>query len=173
MNWDAIAAVGDLVAAVAVVVTLVYLGRQFAATLRQQRMDSQRAVSEEFNRINDLWLDLDVTGALVRAWSDWEGATAQEKHIAGVFFMKVMNHLQTMFLMWESGTLDDSVYFGEEHLTCAFLVTDGGKNWWAVFQEGHAARFKDRVNLKLAERENVPITELVPYWDRRHWQADR
>ncbi len=37
MNWDAIGAVGDLVAAVAVIVTLGYIGRQFAATLRQQR----------------------------------------------------------------------------------------------------------------------------------------
>ena len=171
MNWDAIGAVGDLVAAFAVIVTLAYLGRQFAATLRQQRVDSHRAISEEFNRINDVWLNLEHTGALIRAWSDWEGATAQEQHLAGVFFMKIMNHLQTMFLMWEAGTVDDSVYEGEEEFGCAFLVTDGGKTWWTMFQDAHAARFRDRINSKLSERDHVPVTELVPYWNPRHWRG--
>jgi len=171
MNWDAIGAVGDLLSGIVVIATLIYLGRQLRDSARQQRMDSQRAISEEFNRINEIWLSLENTGMLVRAWSDWDDATAQEQHLAGVFFMKVMNHLQTIFLMWEKGTVDDSVYQAEEDLTCAFLVTSGGKRWWKLFQDGHSDRLRDRINSKLSSGGHVAITESIPYWHRDHWPA--
>ena len=169
MNWDAIGAVGDLFAGVAVIATLFYLAKQLRDTARQQRMDSHRAISEEFNRINEVWLSLENTGMLVRAWSDWDGATAQEQNIAAVFFMKIMNHLQTMFLMWEKGAVDGSVYESEEELACAFLVTSGGKRWWELFQNSHSGRFKDRINSKLSKGGYVPVTELIPYWHKDHW----
>ena len=136
-------------------------------------MDSHRAVSEEFNRINDIWLSMDNTGMLVRAWSDWEAATAQEQHLAGVFFMKMMNHVQTIFLMWESGTVEDSVYEAEEEMSLAFLSTTGGRRWWELFQSGHSARFRDRINQKLSTGDHRPVTELVPYWKKDKWPPAR
>jgi len=145
MNWDAISATADLLSGIAVVATLIYLGKQLRDSARQQRLDSHRAVSEEFNRINDIWLSADNTGMLVRAWSGWDRATAQEQHLAGVFFMKIMNHFQTIFLMWEAGTVDDAVYEGEEAMCCAFLSTSGGQRWWALFQGAHADRLRDRI----------------------------
>ncbi|NIS89940.1 MAG: hypothetical protein GTN98_07630 [Woeseiaceae bacterium] len=171
MNWDAIGAVGELVSGIAVIATLVYLAKQIRDSARQQRMDSHRAISEEFNRINDIWLSLDNTGMMVRAWSDWEGATAQEQHMSGVFFMKVMNHLQTMFLLWESGTVDDSVYEAEEEMTCAFLATNGGQTWWELFQQGFSSRLRDRINSKLSSNGHLAVTELIPYWHKDHWPA--
>ena len=171
MNWEAIGAVGDFVSGIAVIATLLYLAKQLRDSARQQRMDSHRAVSEEFNRINDMWLNLDNTGMLVRAWSDWDSATAQEQHLAGVFFMKIMNHLQTMFLMWESGTVDDSVYEAEEEMSCGFLATSGGQKWWDLFQEGFSVRLRDRIISKLSSGNHVAITELIPYWDKDHWPA--
>ena len=70
MNWDAIGADGELVSGTAVIATLVYLAKQIRDSAGQQRKDSHRAISEEFNRINDIWLRLDNTGMMVRAWSD-------------------------------------------------------------------------------------------------------
>jgi len=169
MNWDAISAIANVFAGIAVIATLVYLARQVRDSARQQRMESHRAISEEFNRINEFWLSLENTGMYVRALTDWDGATPQEQHIVGVFFMKIFNHLQTIFLMWENGTVDDSVYEGEEELCCAFLVTSGGRRWWELFQAGHSQRFRDRINGKLSSGTYVPVTELVPYWRPEGW----
>ena len=171
MNWDAIGAVGDFVSGIAVIATLIYLSKQLRDSARQQRMDSHRAISEEFNRINDMLLSMENTGMLVRACSDWDGATAQEQHLSGVFFNKFMNHIQTMFLMWESGTVDDSIYEAEEEMSCVFLVTSGGKKWWELFQDGFSTRFRDRINSKLSSGGHVAVTESIPYWHRDHWPA--
>ena len=172
INWEAIGAIGEIAGAIAVVATLAYLGRQLRSSARQQKMDAHRAVSEEFNRINDIWLDLQSTGMLVRAWSDWDTSTAQEQHLVWVFFTKVMNHLQTMFFMWESGAIDDSIYLAEEETSCAFLATNGGKKWWELSQGGHSDRFRDRINAKLATGEFAPITETLPFWRPEHWPVD-
>ena len=50
MNWDAVGAVGELVGAVAVVATLVYLARQVQASNRtsaiESRVSNQRSYSD-------------------------------------------------------------------------------------------------------------------------------
>jgi len=169
MNWDAISAIANVLSGLAVIATLVYLARQVRDSARQQRMDSQRAISEEFNRINEFWLDLENTGMYVRALADWDGATPQERHILGVFFIKAFNHLQTMFLMWENGTVDDSVYESEEEFTCAFLAASGGKRWWELFESSLSQRFRDRINTKLSTGNYTPVTDIVPYWRAEDW----
>jgi len=169
IDWEAIGAIGEIGSAIAVVVTLIYLGKQLQSTAKQQKMDGHRAISEEFNRINDIWLDEQQTGKLIRAWSDWDSATPQEQHLAWVFFTKVMNHVQTMFLMWKAGTIDESVYLAEQRATCQFLVTSGGKRWWEMMQNGHSERFVEQINSALASDEFSPIIEALPFWKSEHW----
>jgi len=171
IDWEAVGAIGELVSALAVVSTLIYLGRQLHSTAKQQKLDGHRAISEEFNRINDVWLDTEKSGMLIRAWSDWDTATPQEQHLAWVFFTKVFNHLQTMFLMWEAGAIDDSVYLAEEEMTCQFLATSGGGTWWEMMRSAHADRFSDRIQKTFDAKKHVPITELVPFWNAKDWPA--
>lgn len=52
MNWDAIGAVGELVGAVAVVVTLVYLALQIRHNTNQSRASSHHAISDSLNQLN-------------------------------------------------------------------------------------------------------------------------
>ena len=169
INWDAVGAVGELASAIAVVITLIYLAKQLGAAARQQRLDGHRAVSEEFNRINDIWLDQDNTGMLVRAWNDWESASPQEQHLCWVFFTKVFNHTQSLFVMWQAGSIDGSVYLAEEEMCCQFLVTSGGSKWWEMMSGAHSQPFIERINAALAAKEHRPITELLPFWQAEHW----
>ena len=169
MHWEAIGAIGEIASAIAVVASLIYLGRQLRSTALQQKMDGHRAISEEFNRINEIWLDEEKTGKLVRAWTDWEAATPQEQHLVWVFFTKVMNHLQTMFLMWQAGTIDESVYLAEEETCCQFLVTSGGQNWWKMMQDGHSRQFAQQINLALDAKAYVPVTDRLPFWRAEDW----
>ena len=169
INWDAVGAIGELASAMAVVITLIYLGKQLAATARQQRIDGNRAVSEEFNRINDIWRDERQTGMLIRAWNDWDTATPQEQHLTWLFFVKIFNHTQTLFTMWQAGSIDESVYQAEEEMSCQFLSTNGGTKWWALMANSHSREFVERINSVLASTEHRPITEQLPFWQAEHW----
>ncbi len=44
MNWDAISAIGEIVGAIAVVVTLIYLGRQIRQGTKATQVSAERNV---------------------------------------------------------------------------------------------------------------------------------
>ena len=50
MNWEAISAIGQLVGALAVVISLIYLAREVRSNARASRLASMRSVSDAFNR---------------------------------------------------------------------------------------------------------------------------
>ena len=54
MNWDAIGAVGDLLGAVAVVVTLIYLARQIGHSVSLARAEQNKGVNDLYAGWNDL-----------------------------------------------------------------------------------------------------------------------
>lgn len=48
MNWDAIAAIGELMAALAVICSLLYVGKELSQNNRNQRLAALQAHSEAF-----------------------------------------------------------------------------------------------------------------------------
>jgi len=170
MNWDAAGAIGEILGAFAVVISLLYLARQLQVNARQQKMEGHRAISEEFNRIADMWVDLEKSGMMFRAWADWEAANAQEQHIASVFLIKNLNHVQTMYFMWNSKGIDDSVYLAEEDFLCSVFASDGGRAIWATFRENAVDGFRERIDTKLASGTITPVTESVPFWNSERWK---
>ena len=56
MNWDAIGAVGEIVGALAVVLTLAYLAKQIKQSVRTSHASTNRELQVAFEGINDLVL---------------------------------------------------------------------------------------------------------------------
>ena len=57
MNWEAIGAVGEIVGACAVLVTLVYPALQIRQNTTQARAASHHAMSDSLNQINVLFAE--------------------------------------------------------------------------------------------------------------------
>ena len=56
MNWDAIGAVGEIVGAIAVIGTLIYLARQIGHSVGASSASQNRSLQESYERINELIL---------------------------------------------------------------------------------------------------------------------
>ena len=50
MNWEAISAIGQIVGALAVVISLIYLAREVRRNTRASRLTAMRSMSDAFNR---------------------------------------------------------------------------------------------------------------------------
>jgi hypothetical protein len=50
MNWEAITAVGQIVGAVGVIISVIYLAQQVRSNSRQTRLASMRTMSDAFNQ---------------------------------------------------------------------------------------------------------------------------
>ena len=51
VNWEAISAIGQMVGALAVVISLIYLARQVGSSARETRITSVRASADRFIRL--------------------------------------------------------------------------------------------------------------------------
>jgi hypothetical protein len=169
INWNAVGAIGEVLGAVTVLATLIYLALQIRQNTRQQRFESARALTEEFNRLNSLWYDPEKAEMFAHAIDNWDGATIQEQTVAFTFLMQYSQHMQTVFEMWGEEMISNEVYEAEETALLSTLTSGGGAQWWAGSQEMYGSKFVARINHMLVVGEYPKFVELLPHLDGQRW----
>ena len=172
MNWEAIGAVGELASALAVLITLIYLARQVAQSSRQQNIESSRANSEEFNRLNSIFFDTEKAGMVARAFASWEQSTVQEQVVAQTFLMQYTQHMQLLFEMRDAKVITESVYLAERGTLLATLSTPGGSAWWELMREGYSKQFVESVATGLQSGDHPAFLEIMPWFDAARWPRE-
>ena len=82
MNWDALGAIGELVGALAVVVTLIYLAVQIRQSTNQSAANMASTVLNEYNRLQEIVIsDQQISETLLRMKTDQELSPLQETRL--------------------------------------------------------------------------------------------
>jgi len=169
MGWEAIGAVGELVSGLAVLITLIYLARQVTQSSRQQKLESSRATSEEFNRLNSIFYDTEKAGMFARALADWEQASVEEQVVTQTFLMQYAQHMQLLFEMHNAKVISDSVYLAEQGALLALLATPGGSVWWKSIQDVYSEPFVQRIKQGLTSGDHPDFLQVMPWYDGARW----
>ena len=110
MNWEAVGAIGEIIGAIAVVVTLIYLAGQ----LRQNTMALRSASYEHWNLVTNSWADFMAQYAdqisEIRNKSSYDELSASQQTVLNALFVRTTEQAQTAFLQYRAGTLDDDVF---------------------------------------------------------------
>ena len=138
MNWDALGAVGEIVAAVAVVVTLGYLAVQI-----RQNTDSVRAATiQDIVREGNVFVrDLALHPDLARIWrsglDSLETLSAEEREQFHFLILSFYRRVENTYHQSRRRLMDESDVAG--FLTSSFyaLARPGAREWW----ESNAFRF--------------------------------
>ena len=130
MNWEALGAVADLVGAVVVVVSLLYLAAQVRGSTRQARFDATRELAV---RITDVSLSVAESREVGELF--FRGATRMEDldPVDQVRFRGLMNGLfrgmEQQFVLRREGTLDDEDWDAVRHILHDFAQLPGVRNY--------------------------------------------
>ena len=132
LNWEAIGAIGEIVGALAVVISLLYL----AAQIRTQNLESRIAAVHEINQsmINLVSQLQDPVKAdlIIEAMSDWESCSASKRLRFIGYFIPVVRIYEDAFFQWKQGRLDKQTW--ETMLTqfTDFFSTEGAQHCWLL-----------------------------------------
>ncbi|XOV87352.1 MAG: hypothetical protein ACFHX7_20750 [Pseudomonadota bacterium] len=111
MNWEAVGAIGEIVGAVAVVVTLIYLIVQIKQNTRSVHAATIQTNVSDFNSLN---IHLATTPKLAeifdRGSADPEGLSAEEQYSFLWLSRSYMNLYQNLFDQYQQGTLPERVW---------------------------------------------------------------
>lgn len=147
MNWTAIGAIGEILGAAGVIITLVYLARQVRQNTSATRLSTAQSIAtaaRDWNR--PLLQDPEL------AWTFQVGTEdptkLDEKEQAR--FIELCFSLFRMFedahYQYHNGALDPTIWKGYEALYAAYAKAPGFQAYWAKRRETFRKEFQDFID---------------------------
>jgi hypothetical protein len=163
MNWDAAGAIGEIVGALAVVVTLGYLGVQTGHVHRTARSDARQRILDEWsNALSNFVGSEENRSVLCRGLEDFESLEQPDllmfNHWFSVFGANLFNALR----LRDEGILDDEAFMYISDNFVGTCCTSGGAAWWHASASVFPPSLARYVNEQIATRQqDLPnISEL-------------
>lgn len=143
MNWSALSAVADLTAAIAVVLTLVYVAIQLRHNTRATRSTALQALTSDLGQALQAQAANPELADIVRRGLSAGPSLDESENFR---FLSQMGHV---FRLYESlhahhlaGTLDPDIWSGYETAIRALLAYPGARSVWDLRSEVYSAPFR-------------------------------
>ena len=131
VNWEAISAIGQLVGALAVVISLIYLARQVRSNARATRQAAMRSTLDTFNRwAQQLTEHPDLAELCYRGFDDFESLEGADRARFGSFMHQMFRTVEDMYYQHLEGHLDPRLWRGLEVLVRDINAHPGVQAWW-------------------------------------------
>lgn len=133
MNWDAIGAVGEIIGAIAVVATLIYLSTQIRQNNKLLSSDSrQTLVSNDLTSLISNVENSDVFAKLVSK----ELLSAEEQLRLSFIFALDLRNREFEYFQFKNGLLDEETWLSYRKVVLINHSTGLGKKWWEEIGRG-------------------------------------
>ncbi len=152
MNWEAIAAVGEIVGAAGVIVSLLYLATQIRQSTRVARAATRQALSRD---LQSLASDLITSDDMARIFnSHIAGETVQPHEL-----VRLQARAYRDFHFWDNahyqfceGMLSEDEWRGvRENLKQLMHYVEAYRDYWDGERSSYSSRFQEEVDRMLSE----------------------
>ena len=132
MNWEALGAIGEIVGAVVVVLTLGYLAVQMRQNTRAVRVASFHQVADSFSAVSlAVVQDPTLVSLLMRVSVNPENLAREEHARLTFFLLTLFRRAESMFFHSEQGTLQRESWHGIRATLADGLSTSLTQRWWS------------------------------------------
>ena len=145
MSWEAAGAIGEIIGALAVLASLLYLALQVRAFTKSTRGESERELMSVWDdAIFTAFQDPQSAGIRRRAIRDGlDTLDDDEQQVFAALLGRIVN---THFMMWRManrGLLEPDLLVGADMVILRNLANPAGQRWWsssqAYFQDGYVS----------------------------------
>ena len=155
MNWEAIGAVGELIGALAVIITLIYVGRQIHQANAQTQAMSRYSLIEALGEINLLIAGSKENASVMRRGLEDQALDADESIQFFTIIGQFTNTASVLFDLHNDGLLPDNQWLLIRKDIISIFSEPGGQRFWTEKGRlGVHPRFRDAVDEVLASGES-------------------
>lgn len=131
MNWDAIGAVAELLGALGVIGSLIYLATQIRQNTESVRMTSHHGVADQFQRSNlAVVQDPEIAELLTRGLVDASGLSEAERIRFDGFLLAIFRTYEELYQLHRKGLVDPELWGSREQSMVQWLSYPGVRAWW-------------------------------------------
>jgi hypothetical protein len=158
MNWEMLSAIGQAVAAIGVIPSLIYL----AVQIREQNKERRRA---GINILTAQWSDLVKTGQesrefavfFLRGVRSFDGLDAPDKLRFSAFFTRYTRNCEGMFIYYRDGALEKALWEEVERTMIDYFAYTGVREWWATRKHWLTDEFRAVVEAIIAKNPEAKM----------------
>jgi hypothetical protein len=134
MNWEALGAIANLLAAIGVIATLIYLSVQIRQNNNQLRGAATIAVYDyQRARTDTLTEDQELYKIALRGNEDLDSLTDWERQRFTIWAIKETGMWEMCHRLMKQGALDEELYRGKEAYWLALHSSPGRRKWWQQY----------------------------------------
>ena len=147
MNWEAVSAIGEIVSATAVVLSLIYV----AVQVRQNTKVSKASTVQQWAAVSaiekqSVFDSADLARLIVAGSDDRSSLGPEDRLRYDNYMMQVLNTFEFLFLQHLYGTIDSTYFESKVSSYMQILKFQGVKKFWESSLNSYDPRFKEFVN---------------------------
>lgn len=163
MNWDSISAVAEVVGAIGVIGTLIYLSVELRKSTKATRQQSYHSIVTRRGEIfNAPGLDREITDIWIAGHT---GGELDELDSERYFYqmLNLMSHFQDVYMQFRAGTIEPEIWEAERRVLGAHLGQPGFLSWWNEAEQYFMPKFVEGIaNIE-------PVNVVIFDQETRRW----
>jgi hypothetical protein len=157
MSLNDLANLGQVIGAVAVVISLFYVASQIRQNTNAVRSATAQTVHEHFAKWYHLVAaDDDLSRIVANGLRDYVSLSEQERVRFIATFMAFLSYSQNAFLKWREGLFASPLWLGWELVIMNLVCAPGGKAFWKDRAYMFGDEFRRYIETDLMKREPYP-----------------
>jgi hypothetical protein len=147
MNWEMLAAIGQLTAVVVGIPSLIYLALQIRAQTKERRQSAVNALTVQWGELTKALHDSgEFCTIFLRGLQSFDDLDAISKLRFSAFFNRFFKNFQAMYFSHCDGVLTASSWGEIERTMADFIAYPGLQQWWATRRHWHTEEFASVVD---------------------------
>ena len=152
MNWEMLSPIGQVVAAIGVIPSLIYL----AVQIREQNKERRRT---GINILTVQWSELvksaqesrEFAALFLQGVGSFNGLDAPDKLRFTAFFTRFTRNCEGMFIYYRDGALEKALWDEVERTMSDYFAYPGVREWWATRKHWLTDEFRAVVETIIAK----------------------
>lgn len=157
MNWEAISAIGQVVGALAVVISLIYLASQVRSSARETRRAAMRSTVDALTRLaRDATNNADLAELRNRGFHDFESLEGTDRARFSTYMHSTFQIAEDVYDQHLDGHLDPDRWRGLETLLRDVNKGPGVQAWWRSHSQYFSEKFVKFVD-QMQQTAKAPV----------------
>lgn len=162
MSLEQAAYLSQVIAGLAVLASLLFVGIQIRQNTRSQRVVAVNSLTAAIAAINVPAMESPALGAaLSSVFQDWNSATREQRIVAHFFLFSFFKLSESAWYQRRNEVLDEQQWVGWETLLRSMYHSEGVKNgWWPYRRNAYSPEFQAHL-----ERCEKPSSKMGPLYE--------
>ena len=143
MNWEAIGTISEVVGALAVVLSLVYVGVQIRQNTRQVRVATHDGTTRDFRQFTRQMLASGLTQVFSRGLEDYAALSEEQKLEFAFMMYDVFKAFENVHYHYLHGTLGEDAWAGWRRFIASYASAPGAQHYWSVRRDIFTPEFQN------------------------------